>query len=180
MHWKTCGLVLLASWSTLSSAQVPATPPPPACTAAEHRQFDFWVGYWDVYPTGKDTLVAHSLIEKLYGGCAIRENWLPLKGTGGGSLNAYRPEQKVWRQVWTDSSNGWGTFEGRFESGAMMLSGPWENINGPGTKAFTRTAWSRNPDGSVRQLGETRSEDGKSWSVGYDFTYKKSSSKPPN
>ena len=45
------------------------------CAEAQRGQFDFWVGRWDVYPTGKDKLVARSLIEKLYGGCAIRENF---------------------------------------------------------------------------------------------------------
>ena len=29
-------------------------------------------------PMARDNLVAHSRIEKLYGGCAIRENWMPL------------------------------------------------------------------------------------------------------
>ena len=50
-----------------------------------------------------DQLVAHSLIEKLYNGCAVRENWMPLSGAGGGSLNSYRPEKKQWEQYWTDS-----------------------------------------------------------------------------
>ena len=56
----------------------------------------------------------------------------------------------------------------------MVLSGEWRNANGPGTMAFARTTWSRNPDGSVRQLGEARSSDGKSWSVTFDFTYRPS------
>jgi len=165
-------LSLVFAWSATAAIAQPPAPPLPACTAPEHRQFDFWVGYWDVYPTGKDRLVAHSLIEKLYDGCAIRENWMPLKGAGGGSLNAYRPADRIWRQTWTDSANGWGVFEGKFENGAMVLAGVWENINGPGTKAFARTTWTRNADGSVRQRGETRNEDGKTWSKGFDFTYK--------
>src|ERR1700748_2606122 len=102
---------LLASClATAAAAQTappaPAAPatPPPACTAPEFRQFDFWVGHWDVYPTGTDQLVAHSLIENLYAGCAIRENWMPLAGQGGpgGSLNVYRPAEHRWRQTWTD------------------------------------------------------------------------------
>ena len=66
---------------------------PPACAGPEHRQFDFWVGHWDVYPTGKRKLVAHSLIEKLYAGCAIRENWMPLGG------NARRQPQQLRRRA---------------------------------------------------------------------------------
>jgi hypothetical protein len=26
-----------------------AQSPPPACSAAEHRQFDFWIGRWEVF-----------------------------------------------------------------------------------------------------------------------------------
>ncbi len=75
----------------LLAAQTVSLPPspPPACTAPEHRQFDFWVGDWTVTPTGKETVVASSQIEKLYGDCAVRENWMPLKGSAGGSLNNY-------------------------------------------------------------------------------------------
>ena len=64
----------------------PPKPKPNPCAGAAHHAFDFWVGKWDVTPYGGGPLVAHSLIESLYGGCAIRENWMPLKGTGGGSL----------------------------------------------------------------------------------------------
>ena len=77
------------------TAPLPQPAPPPACAAPEHRQFDFWIGRWDVYPTGKDALVAHSLIEKLYAGCTVRENWMPLKGSGGGSLNMYDPADGI-------------------------------------------------------------------------------------
>ncbi|HET9353099.1 MAG TPA: hypothetical protein VFO32_03805, partial [Sphingomicrobium sp.] len=60
--------------ATLAALLVQASsppPPPPACTGPEHRQFDFWVGEWTVTQTGKPDVVASSLIEKLYGGCAV-------------------------------------------------------------------------------------------------------------
>ena len=34
----------LVPWSIPAVAQQPARPP--ACTSAEHRQFDFWIGNW--------------------------------------------------------------------------------------------------------------------------------------
>src|SRR3954462_11725153 len=85
----------------------PPAPPPPACTAPEHSQFDFWVGRWDVYPTGTQRLVAHSLIGRLYAGCVIRERWMPIRGGGGSSLNTWRPAERRWRQLWADSANSW-------------------------------------------------------------------------
>src|SRR5690349_14556811 len=63
--------------------------PPSGCDAPESHQLDFWVGKWEVHPTKSTNIVAHSLIEKRYMGCAVRENWMPvgreLTG-GGGSL----------------------------------------------------------------------------------------------
>ena len=167
--------------AAITSPAIAQTPPatPPACTAPEHRQFDFWVGYWDVYPTGKQTMVAHSLIEKLYGGCAIRENWMPLNHQDGGSLNNYVTDDKRWHQTWVDSSNARVDFVGGLTGGKMVLVGDWKGVNGPGQDAITRMTYSRNADGSVRQFGETSADFGMTWQASFDFTYKPSASAPP-
>ena len=151
---------------------IPPASPPPACAGSEHRQFDFWVGSWDVYPTGKPRLVADSLIEKLYGGCAIRENWMPLQGTPGGSLNNFVAADKRWHQTWVDSSNARVEFAGGLVDGKMVLLGYWEGVNGPGQDALIRMTYSRAADGSVRQFGEQSTDHGLSWSTAFDFTYK--------
>src|SRR4051812_40803361 len=105
MNLIVVAAAILLSWADAGFAQTPAKAPPPSpCASSDHRAFDFWVGSWDVTPNGSEKLVAHSLIERLYGGCAIRENWMPLKGTGGGSLSSWVPEEKAWRQAWVDSS----------------------------------------------------------------------------
>jgi len=150
----------------------PAAPPPPACTTPEFRQFDFWVGRWDVYPTGTDQLVAHSLIENLYAGCAIRENWMPLPGQGGpgGSLNVYRPAEHRWRQTWTDAGNSLVDFYGGIEGGKMVLTGTRPGPNG--AEFLVRMEYSRNPDGSVRQVGTRSADHGATWQPRYDFTYR--------
>ena len=72
----------LAAPAAAQQASAPSAPAAPACAAAEYHQFDFWAGRWDVYdPKGK--MVAHSLIEPVYG-CGIRENWMPIGKPGGG------------------------------------------------------------------------------------------------
>jgi hypothetical protein len=174
MALRTCriaaGLVLACS-STPSLAQTPS--PPPACTGPEHRQFDFWLGHWDVYPTGKDKLVAHSLIEKLYAGCTVRENWMPLSGNNGGSLNMYDPSDRRWHQTWQDSQNSRAEFDGGMVKDKMVLTGFWRGVLGPGD-AWIRIEWSRNPDGSVRQHGCQSTDHGRTWEASFDFTYRKS------
>ena len=147
-----------------TTAPAPAAAPPP-CSSPEHRQFDFWVGKWDVYPTGKDKLVAHSLIESVYGGCGVRENWMPLGKPGGGSLNIYLPEEKHWEQFWIDSEGTRATFVGGWNGSAMVIQGKW---GGP----LVRISYSKNADGSVRQFGEQSTDDGKTWSPQFDLTYR--------
>src|SRR3954463_5148647 len=93
-------LHLLAALAAAQGAASGAGASP--CANPEHHQFDFWVGKWDVYgPKGR--LGAHSLIESVYNGCGVRENWMPLTNQTGGSLNIYLPEEKHWEQFWIDS-----------------------------------------------------------------------------
>lgn len=151
-----------------------AAPPQPAaaCTTPEHSQFDFWLGYWEVYRTGTDRMVGRNQIEKLYDGCAIRESWTPLTGAGGSSLNTYRDDEKMWRQTWVDGSNSHADFRGGLVDGAMVIAGQWKGVNGPGTDGYVRITYSRQPDGSVRQFGEISSDGGKTFAPSFDLTYR--------
>jgi hypothetical protein len=163
MRQKFRMAILTAMAAPLLSAQSPpAQPPADPCAAPEFSQFDFWVGYWDVYgPKGKQ--VANSLIEKVYG-CGIRENWKPFNTGGGGSLNIYVPSTKQWEQFWIDSSGTRAHFAGGWNGKTMVLTGDWGQL--------TRMTYTPNPDGSVRQLVEQSTDKGKTWTAAYDFTYR--------
>ena len=148
---------------------------PPGCDTPESHQLDFWVGKWEVHPNGADKIIAHSLIEKKYAGCAIRENWMPLAGQGGdgGSLNMYRPAEHRWRQTWTDAGNGVVDFYGGFDGEKMVLTG---NRPGPnGAEFLVRMEFTRNADGSVRQVGTRSADHGQTWQPRYDYTYRPAS-----
>jgi hypothetical protein len=164
--------LLVAGAAHAQTAPGQTAPAAKPCQEPERRQFDFWVGDWDVYPTGKTVLVAHSKIENLYGGCAVRENWMPLKGTGGGSLNAYVPHEKTWKQTWVGSGGERVDFTGGLRDGAMVLTGDWMGIVTPGQAKLTRMTYTPAADGSVRQFGETSDDGGKTWAANFDFTYR--------
>ncbi len=166
-----------------AQAAGPATVPrkPPACDSAAHADFDFWVGQWDVYPNIKDPaqapLIAHSRIEKLYAGCAVRENWMPLKGGGGGSLNSLDPATGRWHQVWIGSQPGWVEFDGGLTGDKMVLTGFWRGVNGPEQDGLIRMSYTPIDRETVRQHGEISTDQGLSWSDSFDFIYRRAAPK---
>jgi hypothetical protein len=163
-------LVLPFAGTNVATAQsAPAEPP---CGSADHRQFDFWVGEWDVFATGTSKQVATSRIEKLYGGCTIRENWMPTSNPGGGSLNGYDARNRLWQQTWYDSGGARVEFEGGLVAKEMILTGLWRDLLGQGKDALVRMTYSPSADGTVRQLGLQSVDFGKTWQPSFDFTYK--------
>ena len=146
--------------SAIASAQQPARP---SCTSAEYRQFDFWIGEWEVFlPGGKKA--GDSRIESIAAGCALLENWSGNGGFSGKSLNSYDLEDKRWHQSWVDSSGSRLELAGSYADKRMVLS------SAPGT-TVQRIAWSINDDGSVRQLWESTADGGKTWTVQFDGKY---------
>lgn len=154
-----------------------ATPPAPpsqrGCVSEEQQAFDFWVGEWEVTPNGDGAAkVADSKIEKIYAGCAIRENWMPLTNPGGGSLNSLRPDG-LWHQRWVGSGGETVDFiGGPVGEGVMVLQGYWKNGAGPDTNPLIRMTYTLNEDGSVRQHGEQSLDHGLTWGPSFDFIYR--------
>jgi hypothetical protein len=163
---------LLLPLAQAAIAQAPSPAPPPSCSGEGFDAFDFWVGEWDVYPYGKDRLVAHSRIEKLYNGCAIRENWMPLNGKPGGSLSNYEPRTGRWHQEWIGSAPGRVEFDGGPVAGGMVLTGWWAGSGPNGEDGLTRMTYTKLDGGAVRQHGEFSADHGVSWVTSFDFTYR--------
>ncbi len=146
-----------------------ATPAPAPCSAPEYRQFDFWLGDWDVTnPAGKPAGRNH--ITQEYGGCVLQEHWSGTGGSLGSSFNIYDPVRKVWHQTWVDNTGTLLEIEGGLKDGSMIMSG--EQSQPDGKKLLNRITWTPRA-GKVRQLWETSSDGGKSWTVSFDGLYSK-------
>lgn len=182
-------IVLLLSVSSVFSPppQVPASPAAPApqpfdCSAPEHRQFDFWVGDWDVVPN-PDTIPpgtplpppgrkpARNVIEKAHSGCVLIENWTAA-GQTGQSFNLYDRASRRWHQTWVDSNGGLHEYWGGLKDGNMVFAG--EIPLGPGSRFAGRrvvrlTFFPKGSD-TVRQFSEALNMDG-TWGVNYDLIY---------
>lgn len=151
-----------------------ATAVPPPCTGPEFAAFDFWVGDWDVYPAqSPQTLVAHSKIERLYAGCAIRESWMPLKGLGGGSLSGFDPTVGRWHQIWIGAQPGRVEFDGGLVGKDMVLAGYWRGSAAQGQDGLTRMTYTPLPGGAVRQHGQVSTDHGVTWAESFDLIYRR-------
>jgi len=146
---------------------------PPGCTAPEYRQFDFWIGEWDVSPAGSAMVIAESTIRPLDQGCSIFEEWRPFASAGGHSISSYDSTDGAWHQEWVDGNGRRTPFSGGFENGVMYLDnlGPPPPNASPGLRR--RMNYQRIDEDTVRQWGEQFDEASQSWVVTWDFTYRR-------
>lgn len=141
------------------------------CSAAEHREFDFWIGEWEVRdPSGG--VAGHNTIERVANGCGLLEQWRGASGRTGVSLNWYEPRTGEWYQTWV----GLGLYlrlSGGLEEGKMVLSGEREERRGA---VLDRIVWTPREDGRVRQLWQLSRDGGGSWETVFDGFYARAGS----
>ena len=165
---RCAGLVVAIAVAAGAASAQPKT----GCAAPEHHAFDFWIGRWAVTNTTTGAPEGQSLIEQLYGGCVLRENWTDPALTGG-SLNAYDAAAGKWRQTWADSSGAWREFVGAPQDGRMVLIAKVASQRRPGAFVQVRLTFTPNPDGSVRQYSDISTDDAATWTERYDYTYRR-------
>lgn len=157
----------------LFAAALVTSPPPPAsgCTDEAHRQFDFWIGDWEVRGGADgETLLGHNRIASEAGGCVLHEHWRGARGLSGMSLNTYDPARRRWLQFWVGGDGVILRLEGGIEDGAMVMQGELPAAGGGVQRQ--RIRWTPRADGSVEQRWET-SDDGQSWSVAFLGHYRR-------
>src|SRR5436305_2965627 len=143
----------------------------PCNYTAENREFDFWVGDWNVIPTGGGPPQGSSHIEKELGNCVIWENWASLGGSyAGKSYNIYNANLKRWEQFWVDNVGGMIHFYGGLKDGVMDY---WtDDMPQPdGTKLRRHLQFFNQGPNKVRQFSQGSRDGGKTWNVEYDLTY---------
>ncbi|MCA6074933.1 tetratricopeptide repeat protein [Fulvivirga sedimenti] len=141
----------------------------PCLSQPEARQFDFWIGSWDVHLNGAK--VGENQITRANGGCAIHENYTTFpRDYTGQSINFYDPLEKRWHQHWVGSG---GDITNYYETGKSegVLEFTGQMINASGVEITNRMTFTLLENGNVRQLIETSLDKGKSWSSSFDGLY---------
>lgn len=155
--------------TTLAQAPIPG----PCGTNPVYRQFDFWIGNWDVFAlNGKKA--GESRIERLLDSCVIQENWTSAQGGySGKSYNTYNAVSGKWEQYWVDNKGGVTNYtDGHFENGKMIFLTP-DQQQPNGTYKKQRLTFYHLSDDHVRQHGESSVNGGKTWKTDYDLSYKR-------
>ena len=159
--------------STMSGQTVPATAavsaraPTPCANEPERHRFDFWIGEWSVTTKGGSP-VGSSVIQSVSGGCALLENWTGLNGGHGKSLNAYNSLIHAWQQYWIGQDGAVSEFRSSEFDGKSLT---FFNKDNAKASSIGRLSFTPQDSATVRQLSETSSDGGTTWTTQYDFYY---------
>lgn len=142
----------------------------PCSADSRQREFDFWIGEWDVFQNGTNQLVGHSLVQKVSGECALLENWEASSGGGTGkSLNYFDVLNNSWEQDWIGSMGGAQRYlNGVYKDSAMRFT--YEAMNN-GKKVTGNFIFYNLGPGKVRQYQDASEDGGRTVTVSYDFIY---------
>jgi hypothetical protein len=138
------------------------------CAAEAHRQFDFWVGTWEVSNAQGD-VVGTNEISSILGGCVLLEEWQSKGPYSGKSLNIYDAANDKWHQTWVDNGGLLLELDGKLEDGNMVMKG--RRPGQDGSEVLHRITWEPFEDGEVRQTWHTSADDGQTWTTLFDGRY---------
>jgi hypothetical protein len=141
------------------------------CADEPHtHDFDFWIGEWDVYKTGGQMVVGHSVVQSISGSCALLENWTAVQGNTGKSINYYNTATGKWEQDWIGSDGLPQRYlNGEYKDGVMHFS--YETTGPKGKKVTGNFKFYNIDKNTVRQYQDVNNDDGKTVTVSYDLTY---------
>ena len=152
------------------NAQLPKSP---CTTNPVYRQFDFWIGEWDVYGP-KGNKAGDSKIELILDSCIILENWKSANGNySGKSFNSFNRFTNQWQQTWVDNRGSSTEYlEGRFEENKMIFQTKPFPFSKDTMAVRRLTFYNLSPD-RVRQHGEISKDNSMSWKTEYDLEYRR-------
>jgi hypothetical protein len=170
--WVTVGAVAFVVLSAAIPGRAEAQQAPPSCEEIDvHRQWDFWVGEWDVVvndstrtPAGTNSITAR------HNGCMLQEEWRSASGGTGSSTNFYDGARGVWRQVWVAPAYVIEIEGGLDEHGAMVLEGELRTFVTGAVSPF-RGIWTPLEAGVVNQRFEIQNTETGDWAVWFDGLY---------
>ncbi len=135
-----------------------------------YRQFDFWLGSWNVYNAERE-LVGTNEITSAEDGCVLIERWEGRQGSTGMSINYLDPSTGTWKQSWVAATGGIVELAGGLVDDAMVMEGTL--IKADGSRTPMKGRWTPLDDGRVRQQFHIP-DDTETWTTWFDGYYERS------
>jgi hypothetical protein len=137
------------------------------------REFDFWVGVWDVFDTQTGRPAGTNTITITSGGCILLESWVNTIGGTGTSINYVNTETGKWEQIYKDNDLGMPVHytDGEYINGVMKFAVTTKGADGKMQKG--RFVFERKNNGEVRQYQEMTTDEGKTWNMEFDLIYRR-------
>jgi hypothetical protein len=129
------------------------------------REFDFWLGEWDV--TWGDGCTGTSSVYCDFDDRVIVESFdgRPSSTIQGMSLSTYDEDAGVWRQCWVDSRGRFTVVSGGFDGEAMDLRTEGEPLK--------RARWHSITDESFTWTLEESPDRGLTWELVWELRYRR-------
>jgi hypothetical protein len=161
-------------FATVITIQLAAQKP---CTAPSYRQFDFWIGEWDVYAKNGNK-AGDSKISLILDSCIILEEWTSAGSNqglrfAGKSFNTWNRNTKQWQQTWVDNTGGSTEYlEGKYDENKIIFQTKPFPFSKDTIAVRKLTFFNLSPD-KVRQFAEITKDNGASWQTEYDLEYRR-------
>jgi hypothetical protein len=136
------------------------------------KEFDFWLGDWNVYDYKTKKLIGRSKIKKVAGSFGIEESFYSIPGPfHGKSLNKYNYLKGQWEQFWIDNNGLNHFFVGQYDSLSKKMVFKKEDKKGDGIW-YHELIYERQADGSIRQIWK-QTNNHKNWLINFNGLYVK-------
>jgi hypothetical protein len=140
------------------------------CAAPNYREFDFWVGDWDVFDVDKLAIkVARAHVEPILNGCVLREIYEGTDGHQGQSFSIFDASRQIWHQSWVTNNGQLLVIEGGMQAGAMILSGADRTPDGK--ERLVRGLWKPVSEG-IRESATRSTDGGLTWKPWFDLLFR--------
>ncbi|MFV1884694.1 MAG: hypothetical protein ACMZ7B_09415 [Balneola sp.] len=170
MFKKILGLFLVTIFIATSTILAQQAQQSRCKTQPEYRQFDFWIGEWEV-KNPNDVAVGNSVIELTVGDCVILENWTGASGYTGKSLNYYSVLDQQWHQKWIGSGGIPIEFSGIYDAEAKAMKYIGKGFGQGGVELDYKLTFYQMTEDYVRQHWEQSSDGGETWTTIFDGQY---------
>ncbi len=141
-----------------------------ATEPTELRQFDFWLGDWDLTwgEDGRGTNRITAVLDKR----VIQEQFdgtpsTPLRGL---SVSTYNTTLGKWQQTWVDNSGSYLDFVGEFADGKMILS---REATLQGKPILQRMVWYNITKQALDWNWERSEDGGETWQIMWQIRYQR-------